>query len=277
MLEEDSMDRPRRLAQLRLREDAIDTELEAVRARIRELVPPAAGESLYRADGRRAEPWGPEQAKERRALLRRERGLMQLREKLRQDLADEGIQRALPILAEVRVATPCDANWEDMEGDQLVRFCGTCKKHVYNLSEMTKEQAESLLCERADKATCVRIYRRDDGTVISADCSAGIIQARRRKLAALAAAGAAFFTSFAATAAVLVVPPLLPAKLGVGPAAEPTDRSVRTSTGLVHSTCEAPQPGAKCAWSGGAPAPGPSGSGGRPRVLMGRVAGPLRR
>ena len=50
-------------------------------------------------------------------------------------LLEEARQRAkLPILDNIRVATPCSADWNAMTGDDRVRACGSCKKHVYNLS-----------------------------------------------------------------------------------------------------------------------------------------------
>src|SRR6516162_8887116 len=37
----------------------------------------------------------------------------------------------------LRVASPCPADWNAMQGDDRVRFCGQCEKNVYNLSAMT--------------------------------------------------------------------------------------------------------------------------------------------
>ena len=36
------------------------------------------------------------------------------------------------------IASPCTASWDDMEGDDKVRFCGECELNVYNLSAMTE-------------------------------------------------------------------------------------------------------------------------------------------
>ena len=49
------------------------------------------------------------------------------------------------ILRRVRIASPCSASWERMEGDERVRFCRECNLNVYNLSGMTKREAESLV------------------------------------------------------------------------------------------------------------------------------------
>jgi hypothetical protein len=88
-----------------------------------------------------------------------------------------------------RVASPCTADWNEMTGDERVRHCGECKKDVYNLSGMTRDQAEALLIQRAGNL-CVRYFQRQDGTILLADCTigAGRSRTRRRVVAAGAAA-----------------------------------------------------------------------------------------
>jgi hypothetical protein len=105
-------------------------------------------------------------------------------------------RRALPVLDGVKIASPCTASWDEMKGDDRVRFCGGCEKNVYNLSAMGREEAESLL--RAKEGNlCARLYRRADGTVITADCPVGAKRVRRRRLA-LATVGGGIFTAMAA-------------------------------------------------------------------------------
>lgn len=94
---------------------------------------------------------------------------------------------SLPVLADLRVASPCSERWDAMTGDDRARFCGRCQQHVYDLSAMTTAEAEQFLAERTGR-TCVRFYRRTDGTVLTADCPEG---ARRRRRQRLAIAGAA--------------------------------------------------------------------------------------
>src|SRR5690348_8809927 len=55
------------------------------------------------------------------------------------------------LLANVRVARPCKERWADMAGDDRVRFCNGCERQVFNLSEMTREEAEALLATRGVK------------------------------------------------------------------------------------------------------------------------------
>jgi len=80
--------------------------------------------------------------------------------------------RDLP-LDKIKVAAPCSAEWRFMYGDDRVRFCGQCSQNVYNLSEMTREEAEDLI-RKTDGQLCVRFYRRKDGTVLTNNCPVGL-------------------------------------------------------------------------------------------------------
>lgn len=91
-------------------------------------------------------------------------------------------------LGVVRVAKPCGRDWAQMAGDVRARFCADCQLNVYNLSEMTTDEAHQLIREKEGKL-CVRFYTRDDGTVLTRDCPVGV-KLQRRKLIA-AGAGAA--------------------------------------------------------------------------------------
>ena len=110
-----------------------------------------------------------------------------------------GGRRALPMLDQVKVASPCSASWDDMVGDARVRFCLSCEKNVFNLSAMPRAEAEALLQERTNGAElCVRYYQRSDGTLMTADCPVGAKRKRRKKLA-LAVAGAGALAAAATT------------------------------------------------------------------------------
>jgi hypothetical protein len=89
---------------------------------------------------------------------------------------------ALPVreLELLKVASPCHAAWEQMQGTDKVRLCGECGLNVYNLSAMSRAEAESLVRQREGRL-CVRFYRRPDGTLLTEDCPrAGRAAARRR-------------------------------------------------------------------------------------------------
>lgn len=94
-------------------------------------------------------------------------------------------------LDEVRVAAPCNAGWENMKGDDRARFCGLCKKNVYNLSDMSRAEASALIREK-DGNLCVRYYRRPDGTILTDNCPVGLRAIRNRVRWASVAAVAAF-------------------------------------------------------------------------------------
>lgn len=72
------------------------------------------------------------------------------------------------ILERIRIPSPCSADWDEMTGNEKVRFCQHCSKHVNNLSEMTRKQALELVA-RSHGRLCVRYYRRPDGRVQTTD------------------------------------------------------------------------------------------------------------
>jgi hypothetical protein len=83
------------------------------------------------------------------------------------------------LLSNLRLGYACPERWDDMVGDDRVRDCGSCKRQVFNLSEMTRAEAEALLATHGLKP-CVRFYRRPDGTVMTRDCPTGELRDRRR-------------------------------------------------------------------------------------------------
>ena len=94
----------------------------------------------------------------------------------------------LPLLDNLRIASPCSESWDGMVGDDRVRFCGGCMKNVYNVSAMSAEEAREVI-EEKEGDVCVRLYRRKDGTVITSDCPVG---ERRKRVTKIAAAAMAF-------------------------------------------------------------------------------------
>jgi hypothetical protein len=83
---------------------------------------------------------------------------------------------------ELRIASPCNsAVWSDLKGDDRARLCTTCDKNVYNLSLMTLDEANDLIREKEGNL-CIELYRRFDGTVLTADCPVGLRTIRRQYL-----------------------------------------------------------------------------------------------
>jgi hypothetical protein len=77
-----------------------------------------------------------------------------------------------------------------MHGDERVRFCGMCEKNVYNLSAMSRADAEMLVREK-ERRLCVRFYQRADGTVLTGDCPVGVQKKRLRQRVWASLSGAA--------------------------------------------------------------------------------------
>lgn len=87
-------------------------------------------------------------------------------------------------LSNLRLGFACKERWENMVGDDRVRACAGCDRDVFNLSAMTRDEAEALLATRG-LTPCVRFYRRPDGTVMTTDCPTS--KPRSRRLAVVAA------------------------------------------------------------------------------------------
>lgn len=94
--------------------------------------------------------------------------------------------RKLPTLEQLRVATPCMVGWDTMVGEDRVRRCETCKQNVYNISELTRAQADELIAAK-DAQMCMRYYHLADGTLLLRD---GAVAYRPGRLVAAGAAAA---------------------------------------------------------------------------------------
>lgn len=95
------------------------------------------------------------------------------------------------LLDSLRIASPCNVDWDSMTGDERVRFCGQCKRNVYNISEMSRGEAATLMRKSESELPCIRMYKRRDGTVITDDCPVGIKKLRKLRDRARAIASAA--------------------------------------------------------------------------------------
>ena len=68
----------------------------------------------------------------------------------------------------IHVAESCSKDWGEMLGDERKRFCDHCQKSVHDLSTMTQNDAERLICESAG-SLCVRFERDAGGKVMTLD------------------------------------------------------------------------------------------------------------
>ena len=89
-------------------------------------------------------------------------------------------------LDNIKIASPCSQDWDAMIGSERKRHCGECKLNVYNLSGMTRTEAESFLI-KSENRVCVRFYRRADGSLLTQDCPVGW-QAVKKRISKTAAA-----------------------------------------------------------------------------------------
>ena len=49
---------------------------------------------------------------------------------------------------DLQISSPCPLSWENLVGDNRVRYCGQCKLNVYNLAEMSPEEVEQMPVRR---------------------------------------------------------------------------------------------------------------------------------
>jgi len=121
------------------------------------------------------------------------------------------------MLPNLRVASPCSADWNRMQGDDRVRFCPECRLDVYDFSAMTAREIEQLLAKREGRL-CARLFRRSDGTLLTRDCPVGF---RTRVKRASLVAGAVL--------SALLRPTFLPTQSSSKPHLEPSSQSAQIS------------------------------------------------
>src|SRR4029079_2809418 len=104
-------------------------------------------------------------------------------------------------LDRVEIETPCEIPWDSLRGDDRIRHCGHCRQNVYNIEAMGRREALALI-EQREQRVCLRVFRRPDGTVVTADCWARLRDARRKGVWAFVAM--LFIVGWAELAAVAV-------------------------------------------------------------------------
>lgn len=115
---------------------------------------------------------------------------------------------SLPLLDRIQIASPCHERWEDMTGDERTRHCASCRLDVHNIAGMSERDAEALLRSAFSddgspvERLCARVFRRADGTILTADCPVGVetlrIRARRSAARVAAALGITTLIGWAA-------------------------------------------------------------------------------
>ena len=69
-------------------------------------------------------------------------------------------------LQHITVSSPCLANWDQMTGNDQIRFCEHCNLEVHNISELTYSRAARLVAHSKGRL-CVRYYRDSEGAPIT--------------------------------------------------------------------------------------------------------------
>ena len=77
------------------------------------------------------------------------------------------------LIDRLEIPNPCLADWERMVGTQQIRFCEECNKHVYNLSGMTRGEAEVLISSAPKGSLCARLMRDADGITVTREDQPG--------------------------------------------------------------------------------------------------------
>jgi hypothetical protein len=69
-------------------------------------------------------------------------------------------------LESIDVKTPCSESWDEMFGDDKVRFCSHCAKSVHNLSGMRPTEINKLVAQ-SNGNLCVRYIKKPDGKMVT--------------------------------------------------------------------------------------------------------------
>lgn len=75
----------------------------------------------------------------------------------------------LDALDGITIPAGCPVPWDAMRGDRRTRFCDQCRQNVHDVSELTRAEALDLVGD-GSAVPCLRLYRRPDGRVMTADC-----------------------------------------------------------------------------------------------------------
>jgi hypothetical protein len=130
----------------------------------------------------------------------------------------------------IPIASPCGIDWNGMTlADAKKRFCGECKKHVHDLSQMTQAEARGLLTSPSADGLCVRYLYDERGEIWFAPDATPLLAprplARLKRLVVAAATVAAPLSLAACIGSAMPVPPSPPpslnATMGAPPALPP--------------------------------------------------------
>ncbi len=70
--------------------------------------------------------------------------------------------------SDLPIASPCSKDWDTMTAAGRKRFCSDCKKHVHDMSCMSRSEAGAFLREHAGQHLCVRYAHDSAGNLLFA-------------------------------------------------------------------------------------------------------------
>ncbi len=94
---------------------------------------------------------------------------------------ERGLAVSKPISSfnRMKIAAPCDADWESMAGNDQVRFCEHCNLHVTDLSSLSRRDAMELVA-RSQGRICVRFIPTPSGGVLTRTLPEKLYRIQRR-------------------------------------------------------------------------------------------------
>jgi hypothetical protein len=78
-----------------------------------------------------------------------------------------------------KVASPCSEDWDEMRGDDRIRFCSHCNLEVHNFSAMTRREIQDLVA-RSNGRLCARYIHTPKGQIKTLDYTPPLVAIARR-------------------------------------------------------------------------------------------------
>ena len=83
-------------------------------------------------------------------------------------------------LDSLQIAVPCSTDWDQMVGSDRIRYCSECSKNVYDISRMSRNEAEALVSSARDGGLCLRLVRDAYGSTVTEATFTGLRIAGRK-------------------------------------------------------------------------------------------------
>ena len=95
--------------------------------------------------------------------------------KIAEELKNRPAEPEQPVktIDKFRNGTPCDAQWESMEGTGKSRFCNKCHLRVYDFTGMDRVEADEVIFKLENRSDAP-LYKRADGRFMTSDCPVAV-------------------------------------------------------------------------------------------------------